>query len=211
MPLLKFAFQPFEVPPDLYRWAAPNGHIVKAHDRDGWLLEIEKFAKDNNIELPEGWQADAEDRLCRVLPPGWCKYEDGGTPQTYLEARFQVGDLAHGTNALIEIVSTPDALVDQEEAERRARICASCPANVAINGCYSCYAIADMIMKVKGARKTAADAALKGCAVCRCSTRAMVWVKGELLESITTEAQKEQYRLVEGWCWKAALLNRQQA
>ena len=208
--LLKFAFPAFETPPDLYRWAAPNGHVVREYNRDEWLRSIKKFCDNNDIELEDGWEADAEDRLCRVLPPGLCQYEDGGTPQTYLNARFDLGDLARGTQMLVEIATHPDPLVDEEEADRRAGICASCPANVNVSGCMGCVPIADLVSKVRGAKKTKADSVLKHCAVCRCALRAMVWVKDELLEPTITPEQREQYATLP-WCWKAALLNSQQA
>lgn len=210
MSKLKFKFAAFETPPDLYRWAAPNGHVVREYNRDEWLRSIKKFCDNNDIELPDGWEADAEDRLCRVLPPGWCQYEDGGAPQTYLNVRFGAGELSDGAEGVARIALTPNALVDQETAEARAKTCASCPANVRVNGCYACYNIVDAIFRAKGARKTEADAVLNGCGVCKCSLRSMVWIRDDLLDEITTPEQREQYATIP-WCWKAALLNRQQA
>lgn len=206
MPLLKFDFSPNLSPPERYTHRLPNGVEVKADDRAEWLREIKKKYDDNNIPLAEGWEADVEDKLCRVLPPGWCKYDDGGKPQTYLNVRFALGDLARGTQILVDIMSHPDPLVDEEEANRRAKICSSCQANVNVSGCMGCVPIADLVSKVRGAKQTKADSVLRHCAVCRCALRAMVWVKEELLEPTITAEQREQYSLLP-WCWKASLQN----
>lgn len=201
MSKLKFDFPSFQTPPDLYRWAAPNGHVVTGYDRNEWLRAIQKFCKDNDIALEDGWEAEAEDKLCRVLPPGWCKYEDGGKPQTYLNVRIGLKDLQRGAEILVEIISHPDPLVSQEEADRRARICANCPANTAVSGCFSCFSISELIANVKGARKTVADSVLKNCAPCKCPLRSMVWVKDEVLAKSITEEHHAQYQMLD-WCWK---------
>lgn len=201
MPLLKFNFPANLSPPDSYRWHSPTGYVVKADDRHEWFRAIRKFADNNSIELPENWQAEAEDRLCRVLPPGWSKYEDGSTPKTFLNARFEAGDLARGTEVLVRIGAAPDPLVDQQTAEERARICAACPANVRVSGCYSCQPIADYVARVKGARKTQAESVLNGCAVCRCSLRAAVWIKDEISSHGITPAMHDQFQTLP-WCWK---------
>jgi hypothetical protein len=206
MSKLKFNFATFQTPPDLYRWAAPNGYVVTAYNLDEWHRAIRKFCKDNDIALEEGWEAEAEDRLCRVLPPGWCKYEDGGTPQTYLNVRFGAGELSQGAEAVAKIALTPNALVDQETAEARARTCASCSANVKVNGCYSCYNIVDAIFRVKGARKTGADSVLNGCGVCKCSLKSLVWIRDDLLDELTTPEKREQYASLP-WCWRNSLQN----
>lgn len=203
---LKFNFPAFETPPDLYRWMAPNGHIVSEYNRDEWLRSIKRFCDNNDIELKEGWEAEAEDRLCRVLPPGLCRYEDGGSPQTYLNVRFGAGELSEGAESVARLALTPNALVDQETAETRARTCASCVANVRVSGCYSCYNIVDAIFRVKGARKTEADAALNGCGVCKCSLRSMVWIRDDLLEELMTPEKREQYATLP-WCWRNGLQN----
>lgn len=201
MGLLKFVKPPNLTPPDRYRFTFPGGHVEKADDRNEWFRAIARFAKDNDITLPEDWQEQAEDQLCRVLPPGWCRYEDGTVPGTFIDVRMTVDDLERGTGILVELATHPDPLVDQAEAERRARICAACVANVEVSGCFSCKQIVDFIFRVKGARKTEADSALRSCGVCKCSNRAQVWVKPELLEKRITPEHREQYALL-SHCWK---------
>jgi len=60
-------------------------------------------------------------------------------------------------------------LASNEEAERRAEICARCPRQVETPSlCWGCHGIAGLIPLIKGARKTAWDSQLKTCGVCGC-------------------------------------------
>jgi hypothetical protein len=59
-------------------------------------------------------------------------------------------------------------LVSQEEAERRAKICAACPHQIATSGCWGCKGIAGMLPHIAGARKTSYDPQLKACGICGC-------------------------------------------
>ena len=59
-------------------------------------------------------------------------------------------------------------LVDQEEAERRAKICAACPHQIATSGCWGCKGIAGMLPAIAGAKTTSYDQQLKACGVCGC-------------------------------------------
>ena len=183
----------------------PTGHVVSADDRGEWFTAIEKHAKDNNIVLPEDWKAYYEDQLCRVLPAGLCTYYDGTAPQTYLSTRFGAEDLFRGAEMLATIAMHPDPLVTQEVADERARICAACPANVKVSGCYACYPISALIVHVKGARKTVADGVLLNCAVCRCPNRSQVWIKDEVLATSIDADQHAQFQQVGDHCWKAKI------
>jgi hypothetical protein len=68
--------------------------------------------------------------------------------------------------------------VPQEEAERRAAICAECPMNVTGNFCTSCFMrnmVASTVAMVSG-WKTSKDDKLKACGVCSCDLKIKVHV-----------------------------------
>jgi hypothetical protein len=68
--------------------------------------------------------------------------------------------------------------VPQEEAERRAAICADCPMNVTGNFCTSCFMrnmVASTVAMVSG-WKTSKDDKLKACGVCSCDLKIKVHV-----------------------------------
>jgi hypothetical protein len=210
MSLLKFKFPKYESPPGRYRWFSPlGGPPIVSDDRREWLDKIKAYCRDNNIELAPDWREKAEDALCRVLPPGLCTYADGTNPASYIDARLDGETLRNGMAVLASVAwdtaTGGNALVDREEAERRARICASCPANVGAQGCSACAGIADQIIRITGGVETTAHQHLRHCAICGCSNRAQVWVKADHLVKGVTPKMWDQFELVSDWCWKAAL------
>ena len=66
--------------------------------------------------------------------------------------------------------------VPQEEAERRAAICAACPENVKVEGCSACRNLVGRLTQLLGRRKTSLDSKLQGCRVCGCSNVAQVHI-----------------------------------
>jgi hypothetical protein len=215
MNLLHFNFQANVSPPDRYRWLAPNGHVIAADDREVWFRHIKRFCDDNGIALAENWKAIAEDALCRVLPPGHCTYADGKQPGVFVDIRMTEDDWRRGMDVLESVVAqhvkslfdaeaTP--LVDQSTAETRARICASCPANVMIRGCSACMGMANWIVKIRGNAKTESDGVLAQCGVCHCSNKAQVWVKAETLAKGVTPEMLEKFKSLP-WCWKGKELS----
>lgn len=201
MNLLSFNWPKTLCPPDKYRYTFPSGYVVKADDRGEWFAAIKKHAKDNGITLPDGWEALAEDQLCRVLPPGMCRYGDGTVPVQTVDIRMTPDGFMRGMGSLLRVALTGEPLVEQEVAEERARICASCPANVNIAGCASCADVADSIAKIRGARKTEGDAVLRHCAICLCSNKSQVWVKEEILAKAITPKMRAQFQTL-SHCWK---------
>lgn len=218
MSQLKFNFGTNVSPPGRFQHVHVDGHVSIADERDLWLRFIAKHEKDNGREQPEGWQADAEDRFCKVLPPGLCKYPDGSNPNTFINVRMTPEDWTHGMVVLARVALSgllggEGPLVDQATAESRARICAACPANVTVHGCSSCADAPNKIAEIRGASHTEADTVLKSCGVCKCSNRAQVWVRAELLADGVSEDQLRQFDSLP-WCWKGqairALQNSQQ-
>jgi hypothetical protein len=188
--------------PDGYRFKVPNDGIeIIANNYDGWLEKIRKHYIDNGYELPADWIAQAEEQLCKLLPPGWCRYDDGSAPKNFIDRRFTFDDALNGTKVLIEFVKQGAPLVSQEEAEERGRTCAACYAALPIPGCSSCRAFANYVAEVAGARKTKSDAILdsKSCGVCKCSAIANLWIPVEVSQKGVTE---EMMALWPEHCWK---------
>jgi hypothetical protein len=83
-------------------------------------------------------------------------------------------------------------LVEQEEAERRAEICAACPMQVETPSlCWGCHGIAGLLPKIVGARKTKLDGNLKTCGICGCYNSVSVHIP----------VDKSDLNYPE-WCWK---------
>jgi hypothetical protein len=189
-------------PPDGFRFRVPgDGTLITANVRSDWLDKIAKHYRDNGYTLSDDWQAQAETQLCALLPPGWCRYDDGTEPRTFIDRRFNLGDAINGTNVLIEFVKQGAPLVNQDTAEARAKTCAACYALLDIPGCNTCASFANYVAEVAGARATKADPLLetKVCGVCHCSARANIWIPVEVSKAGVTDEMMEQFP---DWCWK---------
>jgi len=205
--LLRYTGPPYEVPPNgiNYRFVE-DGFRVHASDWVTFYEEILRHYRDNDYSIPENWKELAMDQACRFFPPGWAMYEDGAVPRGFIDLRFSLEDLMHGTRVMVDWTLKGRNVVSQEEADQRAETCSRCFANLDITGCVSCYNLVGMIMDVTGQRQTNAEAALKSsCGVCKCSAKAQVWVPVESLEKGVTEEMMEQFERIP-WCWKASAI-----
>ena len=89
--------------------------------------------------------------------------------------------------------------VSQDEADRRAAICAGCELNQSafLPGCPGCTNMAAEVFKFIGGKKTASDAALKSCGHCGCQTSVIIWAGlGVLINN------EKHLPPVPTWCWK---------
>lgn len=198
--MLKFDFPNYAVPPDRLRFTAPTGHKIVEADRTIWYTKIRKHYQDNSIPIPEDLDRVAQDQLCRILPPGWCRHESG-EGYAGLNTRLELADYLHGTRVLAEIALASDPLVEQELAESRGAKCAACPANIFVPGCAPCVGISNLVVGIKGAKTTKADGFLKTCAICKCNNEAQVWIKPEILAKGVDGTQLAQMRDMPD-CWK---------
>lgn len=206
--MMKFSFARRTVPPDNYRYKHPDGTLIESSDRTAWFQKIEKHHQDNGYPLPVDWKEQAEDQLCRMLPPGWCLHEDGRMEFDGVNTRMEIGDFWRGMDVLRSALVDPEPFVSQEIADQRAAICASCPANIPIPGCHSCLRVANHVLDMKGKHDTTSDHLLKSCGVCRCSNEAQVWVKAKLLAKGVTPDMMRSFALIKE-CWKGKAINAQ--
>jgi hypothetical protein len=86
--------------------------------------------------------------------------------------------------------------VPQEEAERRASICATCPLNVGLAGCAVCRTALKAGRDVLMQASTAQDSRLQACGVCGCDLKTSVHVPLSVLLS------DREGLVYPDWCWK---------
>lgn len=192
-----------ECPPDKYRYKFPeDGYTSRAFDRASWFADIQKHYRDNEYPIPANWKQVAEDQLCRLLPPGWCTYDDGRAPSVFMDTRSSIDSILNATRVFSSFVAQGLPLVDHETAEERARTCASCFACVTIPGCAPCVGLSNLVADIVGAGKTEADSILatKSCAWCGCSAQANVWIPVSVSEKGVSD---DVLAIAPEWCWKA--------
>lgn len=192
-----------ECPPDMYRYKHPqDGWLDRCYDYTGWLRRIEDHRRINGYPEPEDWVAEAEDQLCRLLPPGWCKQETGEPPEWFLNTRLTVDDVMRGTRVLASFVAQGMPLVEKKVAAERGAICATCPFSISAPGCGPCIGLSNLIAEIAGSEQLPSDPILsnKSCGICGCAARAQIWLPIELLNKGVTEEMMEQWPME--FCWK---------
>lgn len=211
MSLLRFNIREFESVPDGFRFTHPEtGHTDRHIHKEVWLKMIADHRR--RMNLPPIDPAICEDQCCRLLPPGFCVYEDGSNPSRYINTRIGIDEIVNGTNVLIELAKRAtlsvigfkqSPLVDQSLAESRAKTCAACYANIYAEGCSPCRNAMELVVSLKGDKKTSADMYIenKACGVCKCSTQAQVWLRADILAKGVTPDMDE---LWPAHCWKKA-------
>ena len=114
----------------------------------------------------------------------------------------QVKDFARGAAIIKDWLGHDGIIVDQEEAQFRADICAACPKNV--DGIRLTDAVAEAIheqleiknhlmLRVKG------EKSLKHCEVCSCVNRLSIWCP---MEFLTRHSTPDELREYPSNCWK---------
>ncbi len=181
-------------PPDGFRYVFPeDGFVCHAWTYNDWVALAKAHLQANNSVPPEDLEAQMQDQLCKTLPPGWCLYDQDDRPRATVLLDW--GTVATALSTFAGWISSGCKFVSQAEADRRADICSKCYLNVNISGCAACQ---KLIGETIGERRTKFDASLRGCAVCKCTLRAMVHFRLDDLKK--TAHQKELYLQVPH-CW----------
>lgn len=196
--------QKIQTPPDKYRWKCrETGKTISCYSHDSWIRKIKEHCEFNGITPPS--EQEAEDQLCKLLPPGSCVQENGEQPPWFLETRIGMQDVVRGTRvfAALGVAALQDkaVLVPKAKAMERSRICAGCPFAVSAEGCGSCHGISNLVAEIIGSVELDTDPMLanKMCAVCKCAARAQAWIPVEHLELGVTDLMMDQFP---EWCWK---------
>lgn len=158
---------------------------LTAHSIDDLYKVVEDFRVQNNFPLGDV-QGDVDNYLCGNYP-NYCHGVDHVSINVMSKNRITASaellqDITTwGNNVLRSPNKHP--LVSDEEAERRAKICISCPSNANWrSGCSSCIVSADRICAaVRQGRETKTTRVLGGCHQLRHDNRTAVFLDKEVL------------------------------
>ena len=161
----------------------------------GLMQQLRKWHADKQLEWPGDpeMRARIEHFICQRLPKGFCI----GGPDNPVVPYLSVGMIRDATRLIMRrIFDRKELFVGQTEADRRAKICANCPAN--LHGiCTSCAGnqFFDLFgWFIRAGKKTQYDSALDTCAVCKCLLRCKIWINQETLNALTKHEYPPQ-------CW----------
>jgi|SRR6478752_422550 len=170
-----------------WRYVQPeSGAVFNAFSY--WELE-EKIAKHRQAmgyDLAEGWKDRFQHDLCSQNAEAPCT----DRPNVKKE-KITLKDLKRFINSMAQ---WDGKFVAQEEADRRAEICSTCPKNQHIPGCRTCAGVLTLAKKYLLDRKTQRDAALESCGICKCFNAVAVHFPLESQDTTGLEFPE--------WCWK---------
>jgi hypothetical protein len=178
----------------------PRGWFVKCpivneevYGGDFWdmVRNCEKLLHSKGIMPPLDFVSQIEHNLCDRLAGN-----PNCVPCSSRKQTLGFAEIVRWVRAMYQFATTGKfELVSQEEAERRAKICAACPHQIATSGCWGCKGIAGMLPHIAGARKTSYDLQLKACGICGCFNSVSV--------HLPVEVQGGENLEFPDFCWKS--------
>ena len=161
-------------------------------DYPSLIIAYKEHRLANGLEIPQNYDELIQEQICSQLPPELCTYGNG-----WVNIHLSVSDVIGFMQVLWAHIRSGRAFVPQEEAERRAGICASCYLNVRIAGCGACSQVVQAV--AANDKKTACDHLLNNCAVCKCFNQAQVHFPIDVLVNSDSSDRQKLYPL---FCWK---------
>lgn len=190
-------------PPDHFSFTHPETfHVSWAVDWVEWQKRIGEHREGN--KLPAITPEEAEEQLCKTLPPGWCKHASADKKNhRFVNTRLRFGDIAQGMKAYLALIASGFKTVSQEEANRRAAICSGCYLRVQPQGCGACVKLARLITGDIARKTTPYDSNLvnKACAVCSCPVASLVHFPMSALEKPEVDSPQKQEAYPD-FCWR---------
>lgn len=167
-----------------------TGETVEGGDFWDMVKNCEKKIMERGLVPPTDLVPQIENALCgRLAGARQC------VPCSSVKQTLGFGEIVRWVRAMYNFATKSQfQLVDQDEAERRAKICAACPHQISTSGCWGCKGIAGMVPAIAGARKTSYDAQLKACGVCGCFNAVSV--------HLPLDVQQDSHLSFPDHCWK---------
>lgn len=168
-----------ETPPGGWRFPRPDGSLITGGDVFDLAKKVSDYRIINNIPLGDP-ESEIQDFLCRQNPHPPCGPANRPQPKPGVKAKGVM--VARFLNAMAQWM-VHGGHVEQEEAERRAEICAGCPWNTFLDdaACFGCFGLTEKVMKIIGNRKTRMDDSLRFCGLCGCSNAVSAFVPMDIL------------------------------
>lgn len=184
------------VPPTSFRYTHESGYTTVSPTYADWLSSTRDHRRANDLPIPANLEAQMNEQLCGILPPEWCEREAGDVK--WVDTKFTWADFTEGMKTFFRWGQEGRQLVDEQEANRRAGICVSCPLNVNVSGCSTCHKMASLITGAVAQKRGQHDDYLRACAICHCALKALVWFPLDILMKNETP---ERQNLRPDFCW----------
>jgi hypothetical protein len=155
--------------------------------------------KANAIQIPNNLMDFITEYACRNGAD--CSYDEVEIPKPAGRKSLQIGDVIRFSMSLLHGLTVGGGKVNQEEANRRADICAGCRFNRNPLGCTGCNArvLKEAVKTFSQHGSTPVDDKLQSCEFCGCFIRSMVWFPIETLHKFADATENEN---LPDYCWK---------
>jgi len=183
-----------KIPPGGFQCLCPLDPVIITGSDFGELLEqCASHLESVKIVPPPNLSLLVQDSMCRRLAGyKFCK------PCSQVKQAIGFMEIVRWVHAMWSFATNHGfQCVPQEEAERRAEICAACPMQISDSGCWGCKGIAGLLPLIAGARKTSRDDQLKACGICGCYSAIAV--------HLPVDVQGGEGLSFPDWCWKKPL------
>lgn len=168
-----------------------TGMRFQHYEYGAFVRQIVDHNRANGIEME-----NLDELICQQmqLSDRWC-----GEPPPAIETfDIKLSDLMRGLNSARKFLFSGGALVDQEEANRRAEICSTCPKKTSSVNCLPCSGFSNALREIIGGRQTPHDQNVDACSVCKCGMKEKVWLP---MDSIDIKGLE-----FPDWCWQSEKL-----
>lgn len=173
---------------------AETGLTLSADNIHQLIARVVDHRRANGLPVPFNIEDEVTSKVCGERPE-LCREADLSVPKS---KPITLAMVLRITRTMFQAGFERE---DQETADTRAAICASCDDNITPQGCTGCSssAIKKAVAFVVGNRKTPHDSLLNSCKHCGCFNEAQVWIPLEALQSQITETENEA---LPDHCWK---------
>ena len=195
---------PRQTPPDGFVYTQPETQ-TRMEDIDGLQALAAIVVKHRQYKgLPRATQEEVEldiqRQICAQMPPDICRAEPGEDYKPMLDQsrRLTLDKIQSFSQAIFEWVRTGGDFVDEEEAQRRAKICLGCPFNKAPNAC-ACSPLW-VLIKTLVPKKRQIDN-LHVCGICGCVNSVAVLMPLTVIK----ESLRGRDLIYPSHCWKKVI------
>jgi hypothetical protein len=165
--------------------------------------QLHEFIKNhynaNAIQIPGNLDDLIVEYACRNGAD--CTYDEVELSKPAGRKSLEIGDVIRFSMSLLHGLTIGGGKVGQEEANRRANICAGCRFNRKPLGCTGCNArvLKDAVKTFSQHGSTPVDEQLQSCEFCGCFIRSLVWFPIETLYKFADSTENEN---LPDHCWK---------
>lgn len=177
-----------------------TGIRIEAVTWDHLVFKVREERKANGAPIGLELEDEIEQWAC-IAHPDEVSVVDERLPK---RRNLNLDDVVRGTQVILAFKLAGSPLVSQDEANRRASICARCPMNLMWSqSCSICNKIDDVVRGVIGQTKTAHDQQLFSCNICGCSLKAAVHLPNDILNRANNAEMNQAFEVASEMfgCW----------